>query len=277
MGIYVDPDLISKKLKTLTDYFYNYQKMEFNNTLTASIITFITEYEHDKKLRFMVMRPRADLPAMIADPMLPQKAAQQVYNESLSRHIPYDFKMNFYDSASMFCSEVASYAYRKNGLHLWQPVSTISSPGVVKWLNDFGVENFVTQMPSDLEYDPQLSIVAEWREPGTLFKDHIDNAVMDAMLSLADKGREIDYSIWKLPVVRVIKAYCMIKNWFGKPALIPEGMSATRALKNQTFVEMHVQIKKQTEQKVQEFIQKNNYRPPYWQLVKMAEEAANEY
>ena len=28
---------------------------------------------------------------------------------------------------------------------------------------------------ADLEYDPQLSIVAEWRNPETLFKDHLDN------------------------------------------------------------------------------------------------------
>ena len=132
-------------------------------------VSSVEQYEKDKKLRFMVMRPRADIPAMAADPMLPQKAAQLIYNESLKRHIPYDFKMNFHDSSLMFCSEVASYAYRKNGLQFWQPVSTISSRGVVNWLHDFGVENFVTQMPSDLEYDPQLAVIAEWRDPDQYF------------------------------------------------------------------------------------------------------------
>jgi len=239
-------------------------------------VSSVDQYEKDKKLRFMVMRPRANLSEMIADPMLPHKAAALVYNESLHRHIPYDFKMNFHDSTTMFCSEVASYAYRKKGIQFWQPVSTISSQGVVNWLHDFGVENFVTQMPSDLEYDPQLSVVAEWRDPGTLFKDHIDNAVMDAMLEKANAGEKIDYNIWQLPLVRIIKGYCVIKNLFGGVGMIPEGMSATRALKNQSFVAMHERIKNKTQAMVDDFIKQYHYRPPYWQLVKMAQKSAKE-
>lgn len=239
-------------------------------------VSSVDQYEKDKKLRFMVMRPRADLPAMIADPMLPHKAAKTAYGEAMKRHIPYDFKMNFHDSAAMFCSEVASYAYRKNGLFFWQPVSTISSQGIVNWLHDFGVENFVTQMPSDLEYDPQLSVVAEWRDPETLFKDHVDNAVIDAMLEQADKGTNIGYSRWQLPFVRAVKLYCMIKNLFGKPGLIPEGMSATRALKNQRFVSVYKSIKNRTLHEVDHFISVYHYKPPYWQLARLASEVARE-
>jgi hypothetical protein len=239
-------------------------------------IASVTQYVKDKKLRFMVMRPRADLPQMLADSMLPQKAAQLMFNKANGPHIPYDFKMNFNDTTEMFCSEVASYAYRKNGLQVWKYPSSISSPGVVNWLHDFGVENLVTQMPSDLEYDPQLAVVAEWRDPETLFKDHIDNAVMDALLEKANKGKTIDYNIWQLPIVRFIKGYCIIKNMFGKIGMIPEGMSATRALKNQTFVAMHTTVKNKTMQLAQDFIKQNDYRPPYWQLVKFAETAAVE-
>lgn len=239
-------------------------------------IASVAQYESDKKLRFMVMRPRADLPAMMTDPMLPQHAAKSMFDEAGKRHISYDFKMNFYDATEMFCSEVASYAYRQNGLQIWKYPSTISSQGVVNWLHDFGVENFITQMPSDLEYDPQLSVVAEWRNPETLFKDHIDNAAMDALLEKANKGATIDYNIWQLPVVRVIKGYCILKNLFGKIGMIPEGMSATKALKNQTFVAMHVDVKNKTMQMADAFMRKNGYRPPYWQLIKFAEVAVNE-
>ena len=239
-------------------------------------IASVAQYEQDKKLRFMVMRPRFNLPLLEADPMLPQKAAKFMFDEARKRHIPYDFKMNFNDTTEMFCSEVASYAYRKKGLQVWKYPSTISSPGVVNWLHDFGVEHFVTQMPSDLEYDPQLSVVAEWREPETLFKDHVDNAAMDALLEKANKGEEIGYNTWKLPIARVLKGYCMIKNHFGKIGLIPEGMSATQALKNETFVAMHAAVKNKTLQLADEFFKKNGYRPPYWQLVKFAAMAANE-
>lgn len=239
-------------------------------------IASVAQYEADKKLRFMVMRPRADLPQMQADSLLPQKAARHMFEVAENKHFPYDFKMNFNDTTEMFCSEVASYAYRTKGLQVWKYPSTISSAGVVNWLHDFGVENFVTQMPSDLEYDPQLSVVAEWRDPETLFKDHVDNAAMDALLEKANKGATIDYNTWQLPIVRVIKGYCIIKNKFGKIGMIPEGMSATKALKNQAFVAMHVRVKNKTLQMADEFFTKNGYRAPYWQLVKFAEAAVAE-
>ncbi len=231
------------------------------------------QYIKDKKLRCMVLRPRADLGHLKHDPMLPQKVAKLAFDEANKRHIPYDFKMNFNDSSAMFCSEVGSYAYKKNGIQLWKGVSTISSQGVVNWLHAFGVENFVTQMPSDLEYDPQLSIVAEWRNPETLYKDHIDNAVMDVLLEEADKGRQIKYPVFKLPLARVIKGWCVIKNYLGKTAMIPEGMSATQALKNQYFVAMYNQLRTETLIQIDQFIQSNHYRPPYWQLVKLAGKA----
>ncbi len=233
-------------------------------------IASVAQYENDKKLRFMVIRPRADLPAMIADSMLPQKAARFMFEAANRKHFPYDFKMNFNDTTEMFCSEVASYAYLQKGIQLWKYPSSISSPGVVNWLHSFGVENFVTQMPADLEYDPQLSVVAEWRDPLTLYKDHIDNAVMDALLEKANAGEKIDYNIWQLPVVRIVKGYCMIKNLFGKVGMIPEGMSATRALKNQNFVAMYLRVKDKTIQLAEAFSKESGYRPPYWQLVKFA-------
>ena len=239
-------------------------------------IASVEEYEKDKKLRFMVMRPRADLPAMIANPMLPHEAAKKMYEESFTRHIPYDFKMNYKDSSAMFCSEVASYSYKKNGLQLWPSLSTISSTGVVDWLQNFGVENFITQMPSDLEYDPQLSVVAEWRDPETLFKDHIDNAVTDAMLEKANKGEKIGYNQWQLPLVRLIKAWCVIKNQFGKEGIIPEGMTATTALKNQRYVALNKKINTAVQQMAKDFMKTHHYRPPYWQLVKFANTAAAE-
>lgn len=233
------------------------------------------QYIKDKKLRFMVLRPRADLPALKADPLLPHKAAKYAYDEAMKRHIPYDFKMNFYDSTALFCSEVASYAYRKQGVQLWQALSTISSQGVVNWLSDFGVENFVTQMPSDLEYDSQLSVVAEWRNPETLMKDHIDNAVMDVLLEEADKGKQITYAHWQLPFVRIIKLWCIIQNAFGKPGIIPEGMNATRALKNQTFVAMYNNLREKTRESVSVFFAEKHYQPPYWQIISLARSAQN--
>ncbi|MCE2613533.1 hypothetical protein LVD13_11155 [Flavobacteriaceae bacterium D16] len=229
------------------------------------------EYLQDKKLRFMVMRPRSDLPVLKSNPMLPHEAARYMYKESQLRHIPYDFKMDFYDPSAMFCSEVGSYAYKHSGVQLWKYPSTISSDGIINWLHSFGVEHFVTQMPSDLEYDPMLSVVAEWRDRETLFKDHLDNAVMDALIERANAGEKLSYNMWLLPLARVLKAYSFLLTSFGKEGVIPEGMPSAVALKNNDFVARFQQLKTLTEGKVQAFEEENGYTPPYWQLVRFAE------
>jgi len=128
----------------------------------------------------------------------------------------------------LFCSEVASEAYERFGVDIWAGISHISSPGLRRWLAAFGVKHFETQEPSDLEYDPQLRVIAEWREPATLKKDRIDNAVTEVMLEGAEKGDNIDYQWYLLPFSRIIKAYSMLMNRFGKAGPIPEGMSATQ-------------------------------------------------
>lgn len=238
-------------------------------------ISTLDEYIKDRKLRFMVLRPRADLSEIEENPMLPHIAAKEVFEEVQQRHIPYDFKMDFYDEEAMFCSEVGSYAYKNNGIQLWKSESTISSYGVVTLLNTFGVENFVTQMPSDLEYDPQLSVVAEWRNQGSLFNDHLYNAVIDGMLECAEMGNKIEFNRFLLPVIRVLKGYSLIKNQFEREGPIPEGMSATQAAKSDAFIERHKMIKEETQRKAEEFEKENGYTPPYWKLVRMAEESTD--
>lgn len=236
-------------------------------------IASLDSYLKDKKLRFMVMRPRFDLSELKLNPMLPHEASEYMFNVSQTNHIPYDFKMDYHDSSAMFCSEVGSYAYNQFGIDLWEFQSTISSNGIINWLYAFGVQNFVTQMPSDLEYDPMLSVVAEWRDKDVLFQDHLDNAVMDALISKANAGEKLDYDMWSLPLARVIKAYSFILNTFGKEGIIPEGMDATTALKNNYFVNRFQNLKSITSEKVERFKNENGYLPPYWQLVQFAEES----
>jgi len=156
-------------------------------------VSTIEQYLTDKKLRVMILRPRSDLPQIFFDPLLPHKAALMAYEKANARHIPYDFEMDYNDNGKLFCSEVASAAYSRLGLGLWSGISNISSAGLRSWLAAFGIRHFETQEPSDLEYDPQLTIVAEWRDPETLYKDHLDNAVIDVMLEGAEAGERLSY------------------------------------------------------------------------------------
>jgi hypothetical protein len=236
-------------------------------------IASVEDYLRDTKLRVMVLRLRSDLSCMQMDPMLPHRAAAYALGRARSEHIPYDFAMDTEESSKLFCSEVVSNAYRHVGVRLWTALSHISSPGVISWLSAFGVRYFVTEEPSDLEYDPQLRVVAEWRDAETLYKDHIDNAVVEVMLEGADRGDKLEYDWYLLPVARLIKAYCMIINQFDKIGPIPEGMNATAALRNKWFSRKHEAITQKLLLLASQFKEKNGYVPPYWALIKLAREA----
>jgi hypothetical protein len=236
-------------------------------------IASVDDYLRDVKLRIMVLRLRADLPRLAAEPMLPHAAAAAAYGDARRRHIPYDFEMDFVDHSKLFCSEVASAAYERAGIRLWMGLSHISSAGVVSWLSAFGVTHFETQEPSDLEYDPQLRVVAEWRDPQALFADHVDNAVVDAMLEGAQAGERLTYPWYQLPAARLAKLASVLLNAAGRVGPIPEGLSAAAALRNHRFSATHAAIKARVLRLAGEFQAREGYRPPYWELVKLARRA----
>jgi hypothetical protein len=234
------------------------------------VVSSLRQYLEDTKLRIMVLRLRSDMPAIVADPELPRKAAELALTRARQRHIPYDFAMDVRDTTGMFCSEVVSSAYGALGVKLWMGMSSISTPGVAGWLAGFGVRHFETQEPSDLEYDPQLRVVAEWRDPDALLKDHIDNAVIDALLEGAEAGERIPVRWYLLPVTRVVKFYSIVLNLMGKVGPIPEGMASTPALRHLWLVGQHDRMRNGILRRVEKFRRENGYTPPYWELLKMA-------
>jgi hypothetical protein len=181
--------------------------------------------------------------------------------------------MDFNDNSKLFCSEVASDPYSQLGIKLWMGISKISTPGIRSWLAALGVKHFETQEPSDLEYDPQLRVVAEWHDPETLYKDHLDNAVIDVMLEAAENGERLEYPRFKLPLGRAAKFYSAIKNLWNSAGPIPEGMSATSALKVDQFSKRHTAIKEKLKELAVDFKKEHGYNPPYWELVKLARQA----
>ncbi len=231
------------------------------------------QYLEDTKLRVMVLRLRNDLPQIRADSMLPHKAAEFALITARGKHIPYDFSMDFHDHTKWFCSEVASFAYESFGVQLWMGLSHVSSPGLRTWLGSFGVEHFETQEPSDLEYDPQLWVVAEWRDPDQLRKDHYDNAVTEAMLDGAEAGERLTYPWYMLPVGRGAKAFSSVMNFFGTTGPVPEGMSASAALRNKYYSAKHAAIKLELTRLAEDFETQKGYAPPYWGLLQMARKA----
>jgi hypothetical protein len=118
--------------------------------------------------------------------------------------------------------------------------------------------------------------VAEWRDPETLRKGHYDNAVTEVMLEGAEKGDELAYQRYLLPVTRVAKAYSAVLNVMGKVGPVPEGMSSTAALRNIWYSKKHEAVAKRLAKKAERFRQDEGYTPPYWELVRLARAAKSE-
>jgi len=239
-------------------------------------ITTAEGYLADKKLRILVLRPRADLPALTADPLLPHRAAERMLARARTEHVPYDFTMDYTDASRLFCSEVASTVYRDEGVTLWTGLSTISAPGLRRWLASFGVRHFETQEPSDLEYDPQLVVVAEWRDPVSLQLDRVGNAVIDAMLEGAEAGDGLGYPWYQLPAVRILKGWSLLLERLGRIGPVPEGMSAKAALRNRAFGERQRRIAAEVHDRIAVLERDQGYPLTYRLILELARTAAGE-
>src|SRR2546427_3814776 len=236
-------------------------------------VSTVDGYLRDKKLRIMVLRLRADLAPLIADPLLPHRAASLALERARSGHIAYDFDMDYTDPSRLFCSEVASSVYGELGVTLWTGLSTISAAGLRRWLSAFGVRHFETQEGSDLEYDPQLVVVAEWRDAGTLMQDHIDNAAIDAMLEGAEAGDALSYPWYQLPVARLAKAYSWLLGGFGGQGPVPPGMSPRAALRSSAFSGRQRSVAARVTEAAARWTRQQGYPPPYWVLLDLARTA----
>ena len=65
----------------------------------------------------------------------------------------------------------------------------------------------------------------------------------------------------------------MLLNALGRHGPVPEGMSATTALRSRWLDEQHEVIKADVLGQVDAFRAENNYAPPFWQLVAMARDS----
>lgn len=104
----------------------------------------------------------------------------------------------------------------------------------------------------------------------------MDNAVTEVMLEGAEEGDELSYQWYFLPIARLVTAYSVILNVFGKAGPIPEGMSATAALRTTYYSDKHDAIQERLIKKAEEFKAEHGYEPPYWQLVRLARIAKNQ-
>jgi hypothetical protein len=240
----------------------------------GSVLSSVAEYLESKKYRILVLRLRPDHPAVVRDPLLPHRAAESMMERVRRGHIPYDFAMEWDDPGTMFCSEAVFHAYRDQGVDLWAFRSAMTSPGLVRWLAAMGVREFTSLVPSDVEYDPQLRAVVEWRNAPALMDYRLDNAIIDALLEEAEGGADLGYVWYKLPLARGLKLFSVAEGLLGVTPKIPQGMSASTALRVDALVSgITPALKAGLVPLAREFKEEWGYEPPYWELVKLAREA----
>ena len=241
---------------------------------TGSVSSTVEEYLVSKKHRILVLRLRPDHPALAGDPLLPHRAAEAMLARVREEHIPYDFAMEWDDPSSMFCSEIVYHAFRELGVELWTLRASVSAPGLVGWLAAMGVREFTSLVPSDVEYDPQLRAVIEWRDAPALMDYRLDNAITDALLEEAERGARLGYAWYSLPLARLLKVYSVGQSTLGRLPTIPQGMSAATALRVHALVsKVHPAVKSELESRAAAFREQNGYEAPYWALVQLAREA----
>jgi hypothetical protein len=193
------------------------------------------------------------------------------------RLIAYDFAMNYKNDIKLFCSEVVYHAYRYEGVDLWRIKTLMSQPGLRAWLGDMGVKSFETLAPSDIEYDPQIVAVAEWRDLNVLKEDRIDSAIMDALLEEAEKGLRLSYPSHKLPLAGVVKLWSSIQPLFGLEPAIPRGMGAGTALRVNSLMKTVFPLLRQRLRKAaKRFREDQGYSPPYWSLMQLSRQTLME-
>jgi hypothetical protein len=182
--------------------------------------------------------------------------------------------MEWDDPTTMFCSEIVFHAFRGQGVGLWAFRSSMSSPGLMRWLAAMGVREFTSLVPSDVEYDPQLRAVVEWRDPTALMDFRLDNAMIDALLEEAEGGANLSYAWYRLPLARGLKIFSVTQTVLGRIPIIPQGMSASTALRVQALVSgISPTVKAELESRAREFSKELGYEAPYWDLVELAREA----
>lgn len=235
------------------------------------VLTPATEFLKEKRYRLLLLRLRPGNPILQQDPLAPHRAASSMLDRIKAAHIPYDFSMNWNDASKMFCSEVAYHAYRTIGIDLWANKQKLESPGLIRWLGDMGMTHFTTIMPTDLEYDPRLAPVVEWRNLEALRYERLDNVTLDVLLEAAERGDRLGYSPLAALPGGAVKLWSELESVMGSTPTIPPGMSVGTALRVRSLIKVvHPKLRTAIANADTKYHTEHGYPAPYWTLAAIA-------
>ncbi len=119
---------------------------------------------------------------------LAKKAAQKLYDTIQMRwaaknFMLYDFQMDNSDTKQFFCSELVQYAFRLAGNHTIPTFRTsFKAFRNHSFLNELTIGVDEAFAPSDLEVEPRINLVAEWRNYDATRDARIDDVIQTKIL-----------------------------------------------------------------------------------------------
>jgi hypothetical protein len=137
-----------------------------------------------------------------------------------------------------------------------------------------GVTHFTTLVPSDLEYDPKLVPVAEWRNGETLLLDRLDNVTLDVLLEGAERGDRLGYHPLTALPGGLVKLWSGMQSALGATPTVPTGMSIDTALRVRSLVNtVHPRLRATVASDAERFRAERGHPAPYWTLTDIARQA----
>jgi len=146
--------------------------------------TVITPYEEWRKInnhsRAILFRHDNEI--------LAKKAALKLYKVIEKRQIsndliPYDFAMNDSDSNEIYCAELIEYAFKLAGdRHIPTFRTSFKAFYSHPFLNELTISTESAFAPSDLEVEPYLNLVAEWRNYDISRLSRIEDVIQTKVL-----------------------------------------------------------------------------------------------
>ncbi len=113
------------------------------------------------------------------------------------RTIPYDYRMDTEDHSEFFCAELVGFAYERTSagrLRLPTYPTSLRALRGHPFLDNMGIRSHTTFAPGDVEVDPQLRLVAEWRNLHHSAETRIKDAILTSLLDwMANRGYQLTY------------------------------------------------------------------------------------
>jgi hypothetical protein len=145
------------------------------------------------------------------DADLAHRAAETIFRKVrrsrwfFRRHIPYDFSMELDETGRMFCSKLirVAFAEASNGEFVMPAFPTRFEQASWDFLDRIGVTAVRTFAPGDMELEPGLEAIAEWRDFDRTSNLRLQDFVMAKLFEWMEReGYTFEETAW----IRVVSA-----------------------------------------------------------------------